>query len=1217
MTAVSPAETALVVLYYIYPATVFLYFIVSSLVSACTVAASKKSENGKQNRPSRTTTLVLSLLCILTFVAQLAVVGTEAFLAREWPTQDHIIIGHLSCILVFGIHLSRCLDLEDDPSYPFVGSWLLGLVFDVIILALSAGLGLLLQPNVFSIIDTAVVALRCLSFLLLVALFTLSPSLKPSSDEERQPLLPKDTTTSPSSPTGLSQHSQESGYGSTLQAEEEDTEETPEYNWERREREAKEAMKKRLEEGGNWFEYAKGFKILFPYVWPVGNIGLQLRAAAVCLCLFGSNALHLLIPRQTGIIMDSLSGSDQTNPWLAVIIFAALRLAASESGIELVRQWLWVPVKYYSHDALTRAAYSHMMHLSADFHDSKSSSDMMMAIYGGSAVSNVIENVLLYAVPMLIDMGVAVVYLSITFGPYEGLITMATGVFFLLIASRLVANSKAASRNRVNALYEEHYVRQSGFLGWQTVSAFNQIGYEDNRHANAVTNRWLREQQYVLGWYISIGFQTLVLTSGLLASAFLAVYRIRAGHATPGQFAMLLMYWAQLTSPLQFFAKLGKNVSDDFIDAERLLDIMRTQPSVENQKGARPLKFVAGEVEFDNVCFSYDKKKGIIKDVSFHVPAGQTVAFVGATGAGKSTLIKLLDRFYDVGEGSIRIDGQDIRDVDLFSLRDRIGVVPQNPILFDDTIMNNVRYGRITASDEEVFEACQAACIHDKIKGFTHGYKTRVGERGVKLSGGELQRIAIARAMLKKPDIVLLDEATSAVDTDTEQQIQVSFKRLCQGRTTFIVAHRLSTIMNADRIIVVENGEILEQGNHDELIVAGGRYADLWSKQVFVRSNDEDKNNSAGQAGFVNDLSSEQTRTELSKVNKPAPTANGGADSSKPEASGEELTSTPKRKQEGTRLNPVAATFTPRTLAKARQTFATETSEESEVSGAQSETMGTSLQTSRQWSDEEGQPVSDGEKVGLRAGSRAKRQAFIAAVDRALKNRPGHAEAEHQKAEVAPETSVTQDDGIRAPSFELKLPCYSRRVQSKSEPSQVSQTSEGQLSEGSDTERAALDPVSKEPRSPVYRHVSLPSMKGGTTSGSQIPKPIEHNNALPSTTQRGGNQTPTIAHSPEKQPRGQKTEPLRSSSATYIPASAGSSSGKENSGVRIMSDGRPVMPPGTNAPNSNGPSGGGNEPAVSSQRRGNRGGRRGKGSWYRGRRGRGSYRGGAAGTQTG
>lgn len=887
----SPLQATLVVLHYLYPAAVLIYFGIASVVVLCQVQTAKEPAQPRKNRPGLRTVWALSALFILTYVGQLAAIITHAILSRTWPTQDDVVICRLSCILVFGILLVQ-YDAESAASYPFVGSCALALLFEVTLVALSAGNGDFLEFTPLEIIDVALIIARVLLFVILIGLFTFAKTNPLGTDEEQQSLLPKDTVAS----SGSSTHTQESGYGSTSQAEEA-TEETPEYNWERREREAKEAMKKRLEEGGTWIEYVKGFKILFPYVWPVGNVGLQLRAAAVCLCLFASNALHLLVPRQTGIIMDSLGGSNDANPWIAVLLFAILRLASSESGIELVRQWLWVPVKYYSHDALTRAAYSHMMHLSADFHDSKSSSDMMMAIYGGSAVSNVVENVLLYAVPMLVDMSVAVVYLSITFGPYEGLITVTTGIFFLLTAGRLVSNSKAASRNRVNALYEEHYVRQSGFLGWQTVSAFNQIGYEDNRHANAVTNRWLREQQYVLGWYISIGFQTLVLTCGLLASAFLAVYRIRAGHATSGQFAMLLMYWAQLTSPLQFFAKLGKNVSDDFIEAERLLDIMRTKPSVENHKGARPIKFEAGEVQFDNVSFSYDKQKGIINNVSFHVPAGQTVAFVGATGAGKSTLIKLLDRFYDVAEGSIRIDGQDIRDVDLFSLRDRIGVVPQNPILFDDTIMNNVRYGRITASDEDVFDACKAACIHDKIKGFTHGYKTRVGERGVKLSGGELQRIAIARAMLKKPDIVLLDEATSAVDTDTEQQIQVSFKRLCQGRTTFIVAHRLSTIMNADRIIVVENGEILEQGGHDELIVAGGRYADLWSKQVFLRPNDDDKKkSSADQAGFVNDLSSEQTRTELSKV-KPASESKDqgeGSTQTAQEGSG----STPRRTQE-------------------------------------------------------------------------------------------------------------------------------------------------------------------------------------------------------------------------------------------------------------------------------------------------------------------------------
>ncbi|KAF5656946.1 vacuolar membrane hmt1 [Fusarium heterosporum] len=1193
MVAASSAETASVILYYLYPAFVLTYFFFASIVSACTVQSSKEREK-KKKCPSGKLTLVLYLVCILTYLTQLLLLGIQASLSRNWPTEDHIIIGHLACILAFGVQLSHCLDTEHAPFYPFIGAWLIGLTFDITITALSAALGLLSPFNIFSILNSVSIGIRCLSFIALAGLFAIGTSAQIDSDEEREPLLPKAVNTSPNSPTG-----QESGYGSTLQAEEDD-EETPEFNWERREREAKETMKKRLEEGGNWFEYAKGFKILFPYVWPVGNVALQLRAAAVCLCLFGSNALHLLIPRQTGIIMDSLNGSGSSDPWIAVVIFAALRLAASESGIELIRQWLWVPVKYYSHDALTRAAYSHMMHLSADFHDSKSSSDMMMAIYGGSAVSNVVENVLLHAVPMLIDMGVAVVYLSITFGPYEGLITVVTGVFFLLIASRLVSTSKAASRNRVNALYEEHYVRQSGFLGWQTVSAFNQIGYEDNRHANAVTNRWLREQQYVLGWYISIAFQTLVLTSGLLASAFLAVYRIKTGHATPGQFAMLLMYWAQLTSPLQFFAKLGKSVSDDFIDAERLLDIMRTQPSVENQKGARPLKFVAGEVDFEKVFFSYDKTKGIIKDVSFHVPAGQTVAFVGATGAGKSTLIKLLDRFYDVEEGRICIDGQDIRDVDLFSLRDRIGVVPQSPILFDDTIMNNVRYGRITASDEEVFEACQAACIHDKIKGFTHGYKTRVGERGVKLSGGELQRIAIARAMLKKPDIVLLDEATSAVDTDTEQQIQLSFKRLCQGRTTFIVAHRLSTIMNADRIIVVENGEILEQGTHDELIVAGGRYADLWSKQVFVRPKEEDKDESAGQAGFVNDLSSEQTKTELSKVNKPPAAAVEQVRFAEAKGNEGEVTVTPTRKQEGNRLNPIAATFTPRTLAKVRQSLATEVSDVSIGSTAPEEAINTSSQTSRQWSDEVTEQEEQSKAKPAVSGSEEKKKAFIAAVDRALKNKNtsqiGNVENIESGATVANvhKAVKTRPGSGDGPTVEYKLPYYSRRAQSKSEPSQASHGSDNL-----DLDETDLASAIEEPRYVNQRRVTLPHMRA--SAGSQIPVPIEISQAA------NDHQNGTIPTSENGHPSEGEHTALRNNSMIY-PTKPKNSQGQDQTVVETnIAEGARTK--------STEVSGHGKESVGSKPRGSGRGGRRGRTAGYRGRRGRGGFRGGSQGGQ--
>ncbi|OAQ69552.1 heavy metal tolerance protein [Purpureocillium lilacinum] len=949
-----PPETpwaALPVLYYTYPAVIFLYFLGSSLASACTLQRLKEDKDGKAERPCRPVVLCLLGAFVFTYVAQLAALITTSIRGQRWPPDDYLVVGTLSCLLIFGIQLTCLSDFNSPVGYPFQGSWLLALAFEAVIggFVITTVCRPSHTANSYEVAELSLTAARIASLLALsiwpLVAHWASPSFR-GTDEEHQSLLPKTAPTEQSTGTTAA-----ANYGATTSSDE-SSETTAEFRWERREREAREAMEKRLKEGGNWFEYAKGFMIFFPYVWPVNSSPLQLRAVAVVLCLFASNALHLLIPRQTGIIMDSLSGASQSNPWIAVVFFAVLRLAASESGIELVRQWLWIPVKYYAHDNITRAAYSHMMHLSADFHDSKSSSDMMMAIYGGAAVSNVVESVLLQALPMLIDMGVAVVYLSVTFGPYEGLITVATGTIFFIMAGCLVAESKAASRKRVNALYQEHYVRQSGLLGWQTVSAFNQIGYEDNRHANAVTNRWLSEQQYVMSWYISIAFQTVVLTSGLLVSAFLAVSRIQSGRATSGQFAMLLMYWSQLTSPLQFFAKLGKSMSDDFIDAERLLDIMKTKPTVENKKGARPLKFVSGNVEFEGVCFSYDGRKGTIKGISLSVPAGETVAFVGATGAGKSTLLKLLDRFYDVTEGCIRIDGQDVREVDLFSLRDRIGIVPQNPILFDDTIMNNVRYGRITASDEEVFEACQAACIHDKIKGFTNGYETRVGERGVKLSGGELQRVAIARAILKKPDIVLLDEATSAVDTDTEQQIQQSFKSLCQGRTTFIVAHRLSTIMNADRIVVVEHGELIEQGSHHELIAKKGRYADLWSKQVFLRPRDKTEDVVEivdDRPDLTDDVSSEQTAADPYRCGTTDSDSEMFCTDNEHPADNAEPTIHTK---EGSKLNPVAPEFTPRSMAS--PTKRTEEDSTSSNVGSASPADATVPEPSvhHQWADE-------------------------------------------------------------------------------------------------------------------------------------------------------------------------------------------------------------------------------------------------------------------------
>jgi ABC-type transport system involved in Fe-S cluster assembly fused permease/ATPase subunit len=400
-------------------------------------------------------------------------------------------------------------------------------------------------------------------------------------------------------------------------------------------------------------------------VWPVNNKGLQVRAALVGVCLLASNVLRLLIPRQLGIVTDSLDNANHTNPWTQVIILAALKLLDSQAGITLLRQWLWLPVEYYSEQAMAVAAYSHVLNLSSDFHDSKSSSDIMTAISAGSSISDMLESLCFRAVPMFIDFAVALIYLSVTFGPYEGFITIATATMFIHVASYTIVALKGPRRNYVSTWYKEHYVQQAGIQGWSTVACFNQIGYEEDRYREVSQDKVDKTMAINMMYYLAYAFQYLTTLCGLLAGLLLAVHQVTTGRATSGQFIMLLTYWNQLVSPLSYFATLGKTISKNLIQAEQLLEIMQTKPTVMSKEGAPTFEFKGGRVQFEAVGFSYDKKKDILKDVTMDVAPGTTVAFVGQTGAGKSTVLKLLDRFYDVTEGSIVIDGQDIRDVDL------------------------------------------------------------------------------------------------------------------------------------------------------------------------------------------------------------------------------------------------------------------------------------------------------------------------------------------------------------------------------------------------------------------------------------------------------------------------------------------------------------------------------------------------------------------------
>lgn len=363
--------------------------------------------------------------------------------------------------------------------------------------------------------------------------------------------------------------------------------------------------------------------------------------------------------------MDSLNEVNGQNPWVQVLVFAVLKLVASEAGLSFLRYRLWLPVELYSSQAVSTAAYAHVLNLSSDFHDEKSSSDIMTAMSAGSSLSNLLESVCFQAVPMLIDMIVAYIYLSLAFGPYEGFITIATATLFVHVASRMISALKTIRREEVSAHFDQHYVLQAGIQGWSTVACFNQIGYEKDRYSAAMGKQVDTSRASNLGYMTAYAFQSLTLLCGLLAGLFLAVCQVINGKATPGQFVMLLTYWGQLSGPLAFFAGLGKSISRDLIGAEKLLEIMQTKPTVVSKEGALSLDFKGGQVSFDRVGFSYDKKKQILKDISLEVSPGTTVAFVGPTGAGKSTILKLIDRFYDVTEGSIKIDGQDVRDLEL------------------------------------------------------------------------------------------------------------------------------------------------------------------------------------------------------------------------------------------------------------------------------------------------------------------------------------------------------------------------------------------------------------------------------------------------------------------------------------------------------------------------------------------------------------------------
>jgi ATP-binding cassette, subfamily B, heavy metal transporter len=486
-------------------------------------------------------------------------------------------------------------------------------------------------------------------------------------------------------------------------------------------------------------------------------------------------------------------------------------------------------------NAVRRLAYrtfEHMHELSLRFHLERKTGGLTRVLERGrNAIETIVRMVIMQLVPTIIELALIVAVLLYQFDwRYVAVVLVVVALY--MIYTYKATEWRIGIRRRMNDSDTDANVKAiDSLLNYETVKYFGAEEREARRYDRAMA----RYEEASVQAYVSLAVlnagQAVIFTIGLASVMVMCAYGIKDGSKTIGDFVMINAMMIQLYQPLNFMGMVYREIKQAVIDIERMFAILALAPEIKDKPGAKPLAVKRGAIRFENVSFAYEPNRQILKDVSFEVPAGHRVAVVGPSGAGKSTISRLLFRFYEVSGGRISIDGQDIRDVTQHSLRMAIGVVPQDTVLFNDTIRYNIRYGRWKASDAEVEEAARLARIDDFIRRSPRGYDTEVGERGLKLSGGEKQRVAIARTILKAPPILLLDEATSALDSHTEREIQDALERVSENRTTLVIAHRLSTIVGADEIIVLDDGVIVERGTHHQLLAQGGLYASMWNRQ--------------------------------------------------------------------------------------------------------------------------------------------------------------------------------------------------------------------------------------------------------------------------------------------------------------------------------------------------------------------------------------------------
>ncbi len=584
-------------------------------------------------------------------------------------------------------------------------------------------------------------------------------------------------------------------------------------------------------------------KELLPYIWPADRPDLRRRVLLALGALVIAKAITLLVPIAYKQIVDLLTGQGAgaaagSISMLGLAALPAMLIIAYGVGRVLMvlfaqfRDIWFTVVAQHAVRELANKTFRHLHQLSLRFHLERRTGGLSRVIERGvNGVDTVVRMAVLNSVPTAVELLMISGLVAYYFGWIYVVVVLLTVVLYVWFTFSASERRIEIRRDMNESDTEAHSKAVDSLLNYETVKYFGNEEHEARRFNSSMA----RYVNAAIRTYTSLGVlntgQAVIFALGTVICMLLAARDVSQGVLTVGGFVMINAILMQLYIPLNFMGMVYREIKQGLIDIETMFALLNEPAEVVDRPGAKPLRVTNGEIKFENVSFAYDPERPILKHVSFEVPAGKMVAIVGPSGAGKSTISRILFRFYDISSGRVLIDGQNIKNVTQSSLRAALGMVPQDTVLFNDTIEYNIRYGRPDAPESEVREAARNAQIHDFIVTLPQGYDSLVGERGLKLSGGEKQRVAIARTILKSPPILMLDEATSALDSHTEKDIQDALDRVARDRTSLVIAHRLSTVVHADNIIVLDHGEIVEQGTHPELLAKGGLYASLWARQ--------------------------------------------------------------------------------------------------------------------------------------------------------------------------------------------------------------------------------------------------------------------------------------------------------------------------------------------------------------------------------------------------